>query len=240
MVTTSNMQTQSVLETQRVMFAEIIRCCSFVGFMHLFLCFSIADSIIEHQNDIKKKTEALSEQNTELQTKSQELQEVLRSSQAQLLSQTSIPLELINSLAAAVSEMKNCHQEQLERLLVRFTEAQAAFQKQRDLLVDHDKESPPSEIKDIAPKSAPEPVAATGKKVPDDEVEDDKIKAWKSEKRETKVVTILEEKEAGPELPGADSPASQSEVVTAAFLASLTKNMTPASAGSSESRYNDW
>ena len=82
----------------------------------------------------------------------------------------------------------------------------------------------------------PEPVP--GKKLKDDdEQEDDKIKAWKGEKKETKVVTILEEKEAGPDLPGADSPASQSEVVTAAFLASLTKNMTPASAGSSESRY---
>ena len=83
----------------------------------------------------------------------------------------------------------------------------------------------------------PEPVL--GKKLKDDEEEeDDKIKAWKgADKKETKVVTILQEKEAGPELPGADSPASQSEVVTAAFLASLTKNMTPASAGSSESRY---
>ena len=199
--------------------------------------FSIADSIIEHQNDIKKKTEALSVQNADMQTKSQELQDVLRSSQAQLLTQTSIPLELINSLAAAVREMKDCHQEQLERLLQRFTEAQAAFEKQRELLVDQGKETPPSEIKDMSPKN-PEPEPPVGKKLNADE-EDDKIKAWKSEKRETKIVTILEEKEVGPELPGADSPASQSEVVTAAFLASLTKNMTPASAGASESRYND-
>ena len=205
------------------------------------MCFSIADSIIEHQNDIKKKTEALNVQNNELQTKSQELQEVLRNSQAQLLSQTSIPLELINSLAAAVSEMKNCHQEQLERLLVRFTEAQAAFEKQKELLVDQDKVTHSSDVKNTVPKAAPEPELPSGKTVNDDEVEDDKIKAWKSEKRETKVVTILEEKEAGPELPGADSPASQSEVVTAAFLASLTKNtLTPASAGSSESRYKDF
>ena len=205
------------------------------------MCFSIADSIIEHQNDIKKKTEALSVQNTELQTKSQELQEVLRNSQAQLLSQTSIPLELINSLAAAVSEMKNCHQEQLERLLVRFTEAQAAFEKQKELLVDQDKVTHSSDVKNTGPKASPEqPEPPLGKKVNEEE-EDDKIKAWKSEKRETKVVTILEEKEAGPELPGADSPASQSEVVTAAFLASLTKNtLTPASAGSSESRYKDF
>ena len=83
----------------------------------------------------------------------------------------------------------------------------------------------------------PEPVLGKKLKDVDEEEEDDKIKAWKGEKKETKVVTILQEKEAGPELPGADSPASQSEVVTAAFLASLTKNMTPASAGSSESRY---
>ena len=81
------------------------------GEHHLFFVLhSIADCIIEHQQDIKKQTKALSDQNTELQTKSGELQEVLRSSQAQLLSQTSIPLELINSLAATVSEMKNCHQ----------------------------------------------------------------------------------------------------------------------------------
>ena len=84
----------------------------------------------------------------------------------------------------------------------------------------------------------PEPVLGKKLKIDDEEEEDDKIKAWKgADKKETKVVTILQEKEAGPELPGADSPASQSEVVTAAFLASLTKNMTPASAGSSESRY---
>ena len=199
----------------------------------------MADTIIEHQHDIKKKTEALSLQNTELQTKSQELQEVLRSSQAQLLTQTSIPLELINSLAAAVREMKNCHQEQLERLLQRFSEAQAAFVKQRELLVDQGKET--QEIKETPAKvSEPEPTSEKVKKLSVDEEEDDKIKAWKSEKKGTKVVTILEEKEAGVESPGADSPASQSEVVTAAFLASLTKNMTPASAGSSESRYNEY
>ena len=54
----TNMQTQSVLETQRVMFAEIIRFYYFVCFIlkSLIPVFSIADSIIEHQNDIKKKT----------------------------------------------------------------------------------------------------------------------------------------------------------------------------------------
>ena len=42
---------------------------------------------------------------------------MLSVSQAQLLSQTSIPLQLINSLASAVSEMKNCHQAVLSRII---------------------------------------------------------------------------------------------------------------------------
>ena len=178
-------------------------------------------------------TEALSVQTTELQSKSEELQEVLRSSQAQLLTQTSIPLELINSVAAAVREIKTSHQEQLVGLLERFTEAQEEFQKQKKILVDQNNETQ-SENQEMSSK-----VPETLKKKQNNDGEDDKNKAWKREKRETKVVTILEEKEAGlePELPGTDSPASQSEVVTAAFLASLTKNMTPASAGSPESRY---
>ena len=57
----------------------------------------------------------------------------------------------------------------------------------------------------------------------------------KDERKEKQMVTILEEKEDGgtaTSRPATDSPASQSEVVTAAFLASLTKNIRPASARS--------
>ena len=69
-----------------------------------------------------------------------------------------------------------------------------AFEKQRELLLDQDKETQPSGIKE---KSLTVPEVLGKKLKDDDEEEDDKIKAWKGEKKETKVVTILQEKEAG-------------------------------------------
>ena len=61
--------------------------------------------------------------------------------------------------------------------------------------LDQDKETQP-----LKEKSLKVP-GVIGKKLNDvdEEEEDDKIKAWKgADKKETKVVTILQEKEAGP------------------------------------------
>ena len=80
------------------------------------------------------RTEQLRQKNAELRSRSGELQEVLRSSQAQLLSDTSIPLELINQLAAAVRDLKTAHQADLGTLVERFGEAQDMFERQQRLL----------------------------------------------------------------------------------------------------------
>ena len=217
----------------------------------------IADDIISHQTDIKVRTEQLRQKNAELRSRSGELQEVLRSSQAQLLSDTSIPLELINQLAAAVRDLKTAHQADLGTLVERFGEAQDMFERQQRLLQQNsnkqlqaldggpdNKEDPPpdnteavTEVNVIEEKN----VSSDGKTCSTTDIED-KSKAWdqvpsskEDGRKERQMVTILEEKEDGgtaTSRPATDSPASQSEVVTAAFLASLTKNITPASAGS--------
>ena len=209
------------------------------------------------------RTEQLRQKNAELRSRSGELQEVLRSSQAQLLSDTSIPLELINQLAAAVRDLKTAHQADLGTLVERFGEAQDMFERQQRLLQQNsnkqlqaldggpdNREDPPPDNTEAATEVKEEKnISSDGKTCSTSDTED-KSKAWNQVpsakgdgRKERQMVTILEEKEDGGTVtsrPATDSPASQSEVVTAAFLASLTKNITPASAGSEApaSRYN--
>ena len=201
------------------------------------------------------RTEQLRQKNAELRSRSGELQEVLRSSQAQLLSDTSIPLELINQLAAAVRDLKTAHQADLGTLVERFGEAQDMFERQQRLLQQNsnkqppgfdggpdNKEDPPPDNTEAVTEVKEEKNISSDNKTCSTTDTEDKSKAWnqvpsnkKDERKERQMVTILEEKEDGGTVtsrPATDSPASQSEVVTAAFLASLTKNITPASAGS--------
>ena len=79
--------------------------------------------------------------NADLQSKSRELQTVLKASQEQLLSDTTIPLELINQLASVVRDMKNTHQVDLKNLLNKFQEAQEQFEKQQTLIIQQSKEN---------------------------------------------------------------------------------------------------
>ena len=83
---------QSTLKHQHKMFTDII---------------NITKEIIEQQIVIKEKTEKLQALNENLQMKSLQLQQVLASSQAQLQEEISIPIELINQLAAAVRQLKD-------------------------------------------------------------------------------------------------------------------------------------
>ena len=79
--------------------------------------------------------------NADLQSKSRELQTVLKASQEQLLSDTTIPLELINQLASVVRDMKNTHQVDLKNLLNKFQEAQEQFEKQQTLIIQQSREN---------------------------------------------------------------------------------------------------
>ena len=200
----------------------------------IFLC-SIADEIIESQNAIKVKTEELKIKNAELQSKSKELQNVLKTSQEQLLTDTSIPLDLINQLATMVKDMKSAYQNDLNNLLNKFNDVHDQFVKQQELLVHQSKNSDNSDKdkdksstinvqeKSEVPKICDKKITTTGR--------EDVNNAWKKETKDMKPLTVLKEKEeTDPDVPSTDSPASQSEVVTAAFLAQLTKNVTPPSA----------
>ena len=202
------------------------------------------------------RTEQLRQKNAELRSRSGELQEVLRSSQAQLLSDTSIPLELINQLAAAVRDLKTAHQADLGTLVERFGEAQDMFERQQRLLQqnsnkqlqaldggpDNREDPPPDNTEAVTEVKEEKKISSDDKTCSTTTDTEDKSKAWNQVastkgdgRKERQMVTILEEKDEPGTVtsrPATDSPASQSEVVTAAFLASLTKNITPASAGS--------
>ena len=171
-------------------------------------------------------------QNAELQTKSKELQNVLKTSQEQLLTDTSIPLDLINQLATMVKDMKSAYQNDLNNLLTKFNDVHDQFVKQQELLAHQSKNSENEKDRDkgssMNASEKSEVPKTVDKKSPNSTGREEVNNAWK---KETKTLTVLQEKEETEcEVPSTDSPASQSEVVTAAFLAQLTKNVTPASA----------
>ena len=107
---------QSPLELQFRMFTDLV---------------TVADEIISQQSEIKVRTERMKLKNEELQTKSRELQEVLKTSQQQLLSDTSIPIELINQLAGVVRNMKESHHSEFQDLIGLFSNVQKQFEKQQ-------------------------------------------------------------------------------------------------------------
>ena len=102
---------------------------------------NITNEIIEQQNVIKEKTEKLQALNENLQMKSLQLQQVLATSQAQLQEEISIPIELINQLAAAVRKLKEEQQEKFSQLLLSLGEAHGQFEKQEHFLEENIKGS---------------------------------------------------------------------------------------------------
>ena len=200
----------SPLEQQYVMFNDLIR---------------VADEIIEQQTEIKQKTERMKLKNEELQTKSRELQEVLKSSQQQLLSDTSIPIELINQLALVVRTMKESHKAEFQELIALFNNVQSQFERQQKVFESSVKENgSDSERKEKIEEETLKSDQEKCEKVVSTEVS--KTGAWRQhEARQKSSVTILHVKEeAKPCSSSADSPASHSEVVTSELLASLTRN----------------
>ena len=115
-----------MLENQNNMFEDII---------------NITQEIIEQQTVIKERTKSLQSLNQNLQVKSLQLQQVLATSQAQLHAEISIPIELINQLAAAVRQLKDEQQERFGQLLLSLGEAHGQFEKQEHILEDNTKET---------------------------------------------------------------------------------------------------
>ena len=157
--------------------------------------------------------------NADLQSKSRELQTVLKASQEQLLSDTTIPLELINQLASVVRDMKNTHQVDLKNLLNKFQEAQEQFEKQQTLIIQQSKENSLESSSKLNSGSKENVSNENSVKIATSGTRGNENDAWKQElddnknMKPKKVVTILEEKnESVAEGPCTDSPASQSEV----------------------------
>ena len=182
---------QSPLEQQYSMLTDLVRA---------------ADDIIGQQTEIKLKTERLKLKNEELQTKSRELQEVLKTSQQQLLSDTTIPIELINQLALVVRNMKESHHSDFQDLIGLLSNVQQQFEKQQAVFEGSVGGDRPQEKQE-----APGEESDSG--------------AWKPSKKEEGKVTILQlSKETKPCSASVESPASHSEVVSSDLLASLTRN----------------
>ena len=119
-----------MLEHQHNMFEEII---------------NITKEIIEQQIVIKERTESLQTLNKTLEGKSMELQAVLATSQAQLQTEISIPIELINQLAGSVKQLKDEQKTRFGQLLLSLGTAHGQFEKQELILEQNKKDS---EIKD--------------------------------------------------------------------------------------------
>ena len=109
---------QGSLEIQYKIFTEMI---------------CITDEIIEQQMGIRKATENLLDKNNLLQMKSGELNKVLETSQKQLQTMTTIPIDLINELASTVRQMKEDQQEKFEELLKSLEEVHKKTGKQKCL-----------------------------------------------------------------------------------------------------------
>ena len=199
---------QSPLEQQYSMLTDLIR---------------VADDIINQQTEIKLKTERMKLKNEELQTKSRELQEVLKTSQQQLLSDTSIPIELINQLAGVVRNMKESHQSEFQDLVGLFSNVQKQFEKQQKVFEASVVGERPEERREEKKEEMRAENEAGSERQKD-------CGAWKQSKKEegkvsSKVTTILQVSEgAKPCSAPVDSPASHSEVVSSDLLASLTRN----------------
>lgn len=194
---------QSPLEQQYSMLTDLIR---------------VADDIISQQTEIKLKTERMKLKNEELQTKSRELQEVLKTSQQQLLSDTSIPIELINQLAGVVRNMKESHQSEFQDLVGLFSNVQKQFEKQQKVFEASVAGERPEERREEREESE-----AGSERQKD-------CGAWRQNKKDegkvsSKVTTILQVSDGAKPGPApVDSPASHSEVVSSDLLASLTRN----------------
>ena len=198
----------SPLEHQYAMLNELVR---------------VADDIIQQQTEIKQKTERMKLKNEELQTKSRELQEVLKSSQQQLLSDTSIPIELINQLAAVVRKMKESHHTEFQELVTLFNNVQIQFEKQQKVFESSVTES----VTERADR--PTEILISNKESPQNQTENHEASkvggAWKQTPGDAcPAVTILQVKDEVQGSSSQDSPASHSELVTTELLASLTRN----------------
>ena len=202
---------QSPLELQYRMFSDLV---------------TVADSIISQQTEIKLKTERMKLKNEELQTKSRELQEVLKSSQEQLLSDTSIPIELINQLALVVRNMKDSHHADFQELIGLFSNVQKQFEKQQKVFE--------GSLGGASPEERGEEKEETPRV--ESEAGSSNSGAWKPSKKDCGKVppqsdsqsngqVILQvSQDTKPCSASVDSPASHSEVVSSDLLASLTRN----------------
>ena len=91
--------------------------------------------ILDKQRAIKEAAEKLKEENEELRGKSEELQEILKISQKQLQSESSIPLLMINKLVEEVNYIKKEQGTKIERLISSVDETNKKF-KQMKRMVD--------------------------------------------------------------------------------------------------------
>ena len=181
---------QGSLDIQQRIFSEMI---------------CITSEIIEQQQGIKETTESLLDKNKLLQMKSGELNQVLETSQKQLQTMTTIPIELINELANAVKQMKEDQQERLEKLLKLLENVHKKADKQKCLATG--KSSPKTDPSKVAVHTDHGSVAW--------------VKPQKSISRsesnsssESSHLTILDSSATnGSRSPNSDDPASQSEVV---------------------------
>lgn len=198
---------QSPLEHQYSMLTDLI---------------TVADDIISQQTEIKLKTERMKLKNEELQTKSRELQEVLKTSQEQLLSDTSIPIELINQLAVAVRNMKESHQSEFQDLIGLFSNVQRQFEKQQKVFEASVVGEKPEERRE----EKEEELRAGSEAGKERNSDSGAFKQTKKDDGKLKSnVTILQVSEGTkPCSASVDSPASHSEVVSSDLLASLTRN----------------
>ena len=181
---------QSMLKHQHKMFTDII---------------NITKEIIEQQILIKNRTESLQAENVELQVKSQELQQVLATSQEQLQIETTIPIELINQLASVVKHMKEEQQARFTQLLLSLEEAHGQFEKQEHILEENIVENCNNKEK----KEQSNGVEAWAKNNGSISRADSGTSSLSNH------LTILDTRdENGIESPNSDDPASQSEVIT--------------------------
>ena len=156
---------------------------------------------------IKERTENLLDKNKLLQLKSGELHQVLETSQKQLQSQITIPIELINELAEEVKQMKDDQQTRFEKLLKSLEEVHEKFNKQKCLAT----ENMESKIEQNKINGHPEPSC-------------NEVVAWAKSGSNTKVdssssisshhLTILDNCDTnGSESLHPNDPASHSEVI---------------------------
>ena len=168
----------------------------------------ITNEIIEQQTGIKETTEGLLDKNKLLQMKSGELNQVLETSQKQLQTMTTIPIELINELADAVKQMKEDQQERFEHLLKSLEEVHKKTDKQKCLAIGNTAtKSEQSEVNRHAETAINGVVAWAKPDKPNSRTES-------SSSTISPHLTILNSCDNnGSASPNSDDPASQSEVI---------------------------